>query len=121
MAVPLSRTPRGAMLAPFPSEEAPLMYVRVVRFEGGDADAIRATAADIKSQAESGPPEGVPATGFLLLIDPEGGRTIGISFFDTEEDRATGNAVLNEMSPPGDGMGHRASVENYEVALDMKT
>lgn len=96
------------------------MYARVARFEGGEADAIRRTAADIASQASSGPPEGVPAKGFLLLVDPENGRSIGIALFASEDDMRAGDAVLNEMSPPGDGMGRRASVEMYEVAADLR-
>lgn len=95
------------------------MYARVARFEGGDAEAIRATAEEIRRQAGDGPPEGVPATGFLMLIDPDGGRSIGISFFETEEDLRTGDAALNAMSPPDDRIGRRASVESYEVALDF--
>jgi hypothetical protein len=97
------------------------MYARVVRFEGADGDALRASAKDINSRAASGPPEGVPAKGFLLLIDPDGGTALGISLFETEEDRATGNATLNSMDPPGDGMGSRAAVEMYEVAVDVKS
>jgi hypothetical protein len=96
------------------------MYARVARFEGGDAEAIRRTAQEIASQASSGPPEGVPAIGFLMLIDPDGGRSMGISLFESEADMRAGDAVLDGMSPPGD-MGRRASVEMYEVAADLRT
>ncbi len=96
------------------------MYARIARFEGGEADAIRQNAQDIGSRAESGPPEGVPAKGFLLLIDPDNGRGLGISLFETEEDLRKGDEVLNAMSPPGEGMGRRASVETYEVAVDVR-
>ena len=96
------------------------MYARVARFEGGEADAIRPNAQDIRSRAESGPPEGVPAKGFVLLIDPENGRGLGIGLFETEEDLRKGDEVLNSMSPPSEGMGRRASVETYEVAVDVR-
>ena len=96
------------------------MYARVARFEGADADALRASAEEINSRAATGPPEGVPSTGFLLLIDPDGGRALGIGLFETKEDLATGDATLNSMNPPGDGMGNRAAVEMYEVAVDVK-
>lgn len=96
------------------------MYARVASWDGGDPDAIRASAAGIKDQADQGPPEGVPATGFLLLVDPDNGRSIGIALFDTEEDMRTGDAKLNEMSPPGDGMGTRRPVEFYEVAAEIR-
>ncbi len=97
------------------------MHARVARFEGGEADALRQNAQEISSRAESGPPEGVPAKGFLLLVDPENGRGLGISLFETEEDLRKGDEVLNSMSPPSDGMGRRASVETYEVAVDVRS
>ena len=96
------------------------MYARVVRWEGAEADAMRASAAGINEQAADGPPEGVPAKSFLLLIDPENGKGLAIVLFETEEDMRKGDAVLNEMSPPGDGMGGRNAVETYEVAVDMR-
>lgn len=96
------------------------MYARVASWDGGDPETIRASAEGIQSQAEEGPPEGVPAVGFLLLIDPDNGRSVGISLFETEEDMRTGDATLNEMSPPAGGMGTRRPVEFYEVALDMR-
>lgn len=97
------------------------MYARVAKWEGADGDAMRSTAEEINSRAASGPPEGVPATGFLLLIDPDNGRGLAISLFETEADRRKGDETLNSMSPPNDGMGRRAAVENYEVAVDVKT
>lgn len=95
------------------------MHARIVKFEGGDAESIRANAEEIKGRAESGPPEGVPAVGFTFLVDPENGRTIGISFFETEEDLRQGDATLNEMSPPHE-IGSRSSVETYEVAFEIR-
>ena len=96
------------------------MYARVAKFEGGQGDALRQSAEDIKARAPSGPPEGVPAKGFLLLIDTDNGSSIGISLFETEEDLRKGDAALNEMSPGGDDVGKRAWVETYEVAADLR-
>ncbi len=95
------------------------MFARVVRWEGGDPEALRRSAAEIASRADEGPPEGVPATAFTLLTDPEAGRTIAIVLFATEEDRRVGNEALNAMNPPGDGLGARGEVEFYEVAVQM--
>lgn len=95
------------------------MYARVARWEGGDPDAIRHATEGIRGQAASGPPEGVPSKGFLLLADPDHGRVLAIGLFETEEDLRTGDATLNEMTPPGDGMGTRQTVEMYEVAVDV--
>jgi hypothetical protein len=96
------------------------VYARVAKWEGGEADAMRKTAAAIQERSASGPPEGVPAKGFTLIIDPDGGRALAISLFETEEDRAKGDETLNSMSPPEDGMGTRGAVEFYEVAVDIR-
>jgi hypothetical protein len=96
------------------------MYARVARWEGAEPEAMRSTAEAINADAASGPPEGVPAKGFMLLVDPDNGRTLAVALFDTEEDLRQGDEVLNSMNPPGDGMGRRASVETYEVAVDFR-
>src|SRR4051812_25815570 len=96
------------------------MYARVARWEGAEAEQIRAVAEGITAEAASGPPESLPAKGLMLLIDPDGGRSIAISLFATEEDLRKGDETLNAMSPPGDGMGQRTSVETYEVAADLR-
>jgi hypothetical protein len=96
------------------------MLARVATWEGGDADAIREAVSDINSRADSGPPEGVPSTGFMLLTDPEGGRVIAVALFETDDDYLQGDRTLNEMSPPGGGFGQRASVAKYEVAVDVR-
>ena len=96
------------------------MYARVARFEGAEGDALRRSAEEINARAPSGPPEGVPAVGFLMLIDPDSGRSLSISLFETEEDRRTGDATLNEMSPSSAQAGRRSAVENYEVAVDLR-
>ena len=96
------------------------MYARVVTWEGGDADAIRKSAEEINSQADSGPPEGVPSSGFTLLIDPDNGRALAIGLFESEEDYKKGDETLNSMNPPGEGMGNRGSIDKYEVAVDVR-
>ncbi len=96
------------------------MYARVVSFEGGTADAIEQTASEIRSQADDGPPEGVPGKEFLLLNDKEGGKSLVIMLFETEDDFNRGDEALNNMDPPGPGMGQRVSVEKYEVGAQLK-
>ena len=95
------------------------MYARVVRWEGADAAEMRRGAEEINSRAASGPPEGLPAKSFRLLIDPEAGRALSIVLFETEEDMRQGHETLEAMSPPSDAMGSRAAVEMYEVAVDV--
>jgi predicted RNA-binding protein with EMAP domain len=96
------------------------MLARVARWEGGDAGTIEQTAAQIRSDAESGPPEGVPGKGFLLLTDAEAGKVLAVSLFANEDDYRQGDETLNAMSPPGEGMGQRVGVEKYEVAVQAE-
>jgi hypothetical protein len=95
------------------------MYARVAKWEGAEGEALRRSAEQLRSEAVSGPPEGVPAKGFLILIDPDSGRSIAVTLFETEEDMRTGDATLNAMSP-GEDIGRRSAVETYEVALDVR-
>jgi hypothetical protein len=96
------------------------MYARVATWEGGEADAIRASGEDLAERAPSGPPEGVPAKGFLMLVDAQGGRSVAIALFDSEEDMRQGDETLNAMTPEREGVGSRTSVEMYEVAVDLR-
>jgi hypothetical protein len=95
------------------------MHARIARFEGADSSTIEEMASRIQQQGEEagGPPEGVPATGFLLLTDKENGVAMAISLFDNEEDMQQGHETLNSMSPPAGAMGQRTSVEMYEVPV----
>ena len=98
------------------------MYARVAKWEGADGDTLRRTAEDMNARAASGPPDGVPAVGFTLLIDPETGRSLAISLFETEDDMRKGDETLNAMNPQaGDDAGRRTSVEMFEVAVDLRT
>ena len=96
------------------------MYARVVRFEGADAETLEKTASEIRSESDAGPPEGVPAKEMLLLNDGESGRSLAIIMFETAEDYEQGHQTLESMSPPGEGMGQRVSVEKYEVAVRVE-
>jgi hypothetical protein len=96
------------------------MYARVARWEGADAETLKRTAAEISADAESGPPEGLPAKGLWLLHDLDGGRAMAITLFETEEDYRQGDETLNSMSPPGEGMGQRVAVDKYEVAVELE-
>ena len=96
------------------------MYARVARWEGGQGDALRRAAGEINDNAASGPPEGVPAKGFLMLIDPDTGRSMAVALFETEEDMRKGDEALNRMNPSGPDVGSRSWVEMYEVGADIR-
>jgi hypothetical protein len=95
------------------------MYARVAKWEGADADALRASADEINANSGQGPPPGVPAKKFLMLIDPEGGKSLSIVLFDTEDDLKQGDETLNGMNPQRTDTGKRVSVETYEVGADL--
>jgi hypothetical protein len=96
------------------------VHARVATFEGGDADEVRQTIGEIRERADSGPPEGVPAVGFLLMHDTDNGKVLAISLFENEDDMRRGDEALNAMEPPRPGgMGKRASVETYEVGVKI--
>jgi hypothetical protein len=94
---------------------------RVVTFEGGTADGLRAAAQQVQAdmQERGGPPEGVKSSGMTFLIDPDGGRAMFVGLFANEDDLHSSEAALEAMDPP-DGMGQRASVGVYEVAADVR-
>jgi hypothetical protein len=94
------------------------MHARVATFEGGDPEDVRKAVSEMQQRSESGPPEGVPAVGFLLLHKPD--KVIAVGLFETEEDLQQGDATLNSMDPPVPGaMGQRTSVELYEVGVKI--
>jgi hypothetical protein len=96
------------------------MHARVATFEGGDPGNVRHTVDEINRQSQSGPPEGVPATGVLILHKPDDAKVLAITLFDTQADLEKGDATLNAMDPPGaGGMGRRVSVETFEVAVKL--
>jgi len=96
------------------------MYARVARFTGADAESLEKNVAEIRERAAEGPPEGVPAKAFRLLVDEANGTVVAIAFFETEEDMRTGDETLNSMSPPAGEMGARASVDLCEVKVEAE-
>lgn len=98
------------------------MYARVARWEGAQAEALERSVAEMSRQAdeEGGPPEGIPAKEMLMLTDSERGRAMAVVMFETEDDYRRGDETLEAMSPPGEGMGQRVSVERYELALRLE-
>src|SRR3954463_10480920 len=96
------------------------MSAGVGRWEGADGDTMRRSAEEINSRADSGPPEGVPSKGIMILIDPDNGRGMAGGPFQAEEDYRQGDETLNQMNPPGEGFGRRTAVEKYEVAVDLR-
>ena len=91
------------------------MYARVAKWEGAEADTIRSAADGIKADAASGPPEGLPAKGLLLLIDPDGGRSMAISLFATEEDARKAEATFASLREMPEAPATFISVDVCEI------
>jgi hypothetical protein len=94
-----------------------MAIARVVTFEGVSKDRM----AEMKREMDEGEqPEGLNATEFVMLHDPDAETSLAIVFFETEEDYKRGDEVLSAM-PAGDTPGRRTSVARYDVALRMTT
>ena len=95
------------------------MLARVTTWEGGSADGIRAAGADIGARMRTGPPEGVTSSGFTMLIDPDGGRSLMIGLFESEDDIRASEPALEAMTPP-EGIGRRTATDVYEVVGEVR-
>src|SRR3954465_10373940 len=98
------------------------MYVRIARFEGGDAnwaDFPAGVGERSRSGGQGTPFEKVTgaAKRVMLLVDREGNRGANLILCETEDDRRRTDTARNGITPRG-GRGARTSVEMYEVVLD---
>lgn len=93
------------------------MYARAVRFT--DVTTDRIAEIEQRISQEEGPPEGVPATGFQLLVDESQGTALFIGYFASEEDMRKGAEVLEAMDA-SETPGTRASIDNCEVKLERQ-
>jgi len=93
------------------------MFARVVRFTDVKPDRIEEIRQRV--EANEGPPEGVPSTGFQLLVDESQGTAIFVGYFATEEDMRKGAEVLEAMDA-AETPGTRASVDACEVKVEAE-
>jgi len=91
------------------------MYARIATFEGASGD-IKAAVAQA---TQDGPPEGLNSSEAYFFADPASGKSIFVTFFETEDDLRAGDAMLNSMSPDDAGIGHRVGVDLMEVLAHM--
>jgi hypothetical protein len=93
-----------------------MTLARVVSFEGVSKERIEEVKREL---AEGDRPEGMPASEFIMLHDPESETSVAIVFFETEDDYRQGDEILSAM-PAADTPGRRTSVTKYDVAHRMK-
>ena len=94
-----------------------MALARVVTFDGVSKDRMDEMDREMR---EGQPPEGFPAAEMIALHDPEAEQSLVIIVFETEDDYARGDEILNAM-PAGDTPGQRTSVSRYDVATRMKS
>jgi hypothetical protein len=63
-------------------------------------------------------PEGIPATGFLMLVDREAGKLVELLLFESDEDLQQGDETMNSYAP-GEGSMHRVSVDRFDVPVRL--
>ena len=94
------------------------MHARIASF-AGDMGRIDDVVGKIRERMSAG--EEIPgAKRFLMLIDREGGTSLGITFFDSEDAIRAAEPIFEKMAEeiPEEIRGRRISVETYEVAID---
>jgi hypothetical protein len=94
------------------------MHARVATFQHDGAEAIDQMLESMRG--ESGPPPGLEeAKGFMVFVDRENAKSVGIIFFADEEALKRGDEVLNNMSPGDEARAKRTSVDFYEVPIQQ--
>ena len=89
------------------------MHARVATFEGADFERAREEGQRRLDRGQT--PPGMK--GYLYLGDPEGRRSLFITFFDNREDIQAVEAEFERMGDeiPEDVRGRRTSVTYYEI------
>lgn len=96
------------------------MHARVATFQHENAEAVDKMIESIGSESQSGPPPGLEdAKGFMVFVDRESSKSVGIIFFEDEEALKRGDEVLNNMSPGDETAAKRTSVTFYEVPIQQ--
>ena len=92
------------------------MFVRVVRFDGVDAERMEGLRDRIDES--DGPPPGVNITSLQVLFDADQGTAVVLQNFATAEDMAEAEAVFDAMDA-SETPGSRTSVDRCEIKLEL--
>jgi hypothetical protein len=88
-------------------------------FQVDDPARVEEEIATTRRYLEGGKlPEGIPATGFLMLVDREAGKVVEVLLFESEEDLLRGDETMDSYAP-GEGSMHRVSVERFDVPVRL--
>ena len=95
------------------------MRARMATFRVDDPAKVDEEIATTRRYLEGGRlPEGIPATGFLMMVDREAGKLVEVLLFESEEDLQQGDETMNSYAP-GEGSMHRVSVERFDVPVRL--
>lgn len=95
------------------------MYARMATFSVDQATKIDGEIEMTRQYTQGGRlPDGIPATGFLMLVDRDGGKVVEVLLFESEDDLRQGDETMDAMAP-GEGSMHRIAVERYEVPVHL--
>ena len=92
------------------------MYARVASFEGRDPTLTDELISRVRQYGPGTVPD---ARGFLGLFDRDRGKSLGITFFDSEQAIRDSEQAFEDMAQefPPEMRGRRTSVEVYEVTI----
>ena len=104
------------------------MHVRLVRFEGGNPEAILAETEEIRRDVDA-IKRHEPTSYFSkelmgltsrmrLFVNNEQGSVAILFFSDSAANAAEIDRILDAMAPRHEGLGRRVSRDIYEVVLD---
>jgi hypothetical protein len=96
-----------------------LVQARMATFRVDDPAKVDEEIATTRRYLEGGKlPEGIPATGFLMLVDREAGKVVEVLLFESEDDLRQGDETMDSYAP-GEGSMHRVSVERFDVPVRL--
>jgi hypothetical protein len=96
-----------------------MVFARMATFEVDDPRLIDGEIETTQHYTEGGRlPEGIPAVGFLMMVDRAGGKVVEVLLFETEDDLRRGDETMNATAP-GEGSMHRMALDLFEVPVSI--
>jgi hypothetical protein len=93
------------------------VFARMATFEVDDPRLIESEIETTQRYTEGGHfPEGIPAVGFLMMVNRADRKVVEVLLFETEDDLRQGDATMNAMAP-GEGSMHRVALDLLEVPV----
>jgi hypothetical protein len=96
------------------------MRARMATFQVDDPAKVDEEVATTRRYLAGGSlPDGIPATGFLMLVDRGAGKVVEVLLFESDEDLRQGDATMDSYAP-GERSMHRVSVERFDVPVRLE-